>query len=102
MRGYIQSKTIVGGGLNEHGEPVRGTESWTEKVECTYKPLSRKDNERYSDGQFVLCEYEIIVSDMDFVSKEIQLLDENESLVCAKPVVSIFKLSTVQRQKIVV
>lgn len=102
MNGLIQAKIIYGSGLDEHGEPTKGTETWTKKFECTYKPNMKRNNGRYEDGVFTQSEYEIIVFDMSFTGAEINLFNNKGSLICNKPVISIQELEAVQRIKIVV
>lgn len=102
MNGLIQSKIISGSTLNEHGEPVQGTEKWTNKTECTYRANMKRNNGKYEDGVFTQSEYEVIVFDMNFTGSEIKLYNRKGELICNKPIISTQELEAVQRIKLIV
>lgn len=102
MEGKVQAKITTGGGRdNETGAPVPVSHTWGEEVECFYCANTLSNNGRYTDGAFKQASYTITVDEMEFDTTVVRLIDSSGNTVCEKPVLSLEKLESVQKVKIV-
>lgn len=72
--GYLQIKVVVGGGLNDDGEPIPAGTDWGEKIPCSIKTLTDSRKGRYDDGEFRIASFEILIEEIkDFNPPHVKL-----------------------------
>lgn len=73
--GTIQYKVLAGGGLDDNGEPIISTVSWSEPIRCLYNTV-KHSNTIYQQGKFTEASYEILIESMDFHADAVKLTDD--------------------------
>lgn len=61
INGYLQYLTHTGGGFNDDGEPVMGTDTWSTPVPCSVNTVTNNSQGEYEDGKFNQASYEVLV-----------------------------------------
>lgn len=50
--GTIQYEVVIGGGVNQYGEPIPAEQGWSDPVECAITTVSDSRLGKYEDGEF--------------------------------------------------
>lgn len=68
--------------LNDDGEPVINSLSWSNDIPCLIRVVTNNSKGRYEDGKFNQASYEVLVesSDMPLDIKRVQLTHYGKSL----------------------
>lgn len=71
--GNISVKIKVGGGIDEHGDPIDPSSSWSEPIPCRYR-LNTSNYKAISDGNaYKDVTYEILIDEQPFSHEQIKL-----------------------------
>ena len=99
--GTLQYETIVGGGVNEYGEPIAAQSEWSEPIPCSIKTNSDNRRGRYEDGIFRIASFDILIELAEFPHNTVKLNRLGEELG-EYQVLSAEPMTTVGRTKITV
>lgn len=64
--GYLQYLIHTAGGFDEDGEPIKGSDSWSDHVPCSIKTVTNTSQGRYEDGKFNQYSYQVLVEEYRF------------------------------------
>lgn len=99
--GTLRYEIIEGGALNEYGEPIAATSSWSEDIPCSIKTNNDTRKGKYEDGNFRQASFIILIELAVFPHRRISLARLGEELG-EYDVLSSEPLTTVGRTQIVV
>ena len=102
MNGIIKTKQVSAPDFDEDGNPTGADASFVNGIPCKYVSANRNDVFDIGGGIFVQASYIITVRDMDFASKQIQLTNSRNELICELDVKSLEVLESIKRVKIIV
>lgn len=54
------------GGFDEDGEPIKGSDSWSDPVPCSIKTVTNTSQGRYEDGKFNQYSYQVLIEEYRF------------------------------------
>ena len=95
--GKLQYQSLSPGGLDENGEPIAPTETWSDAIACSIKTNSDNRKGAYEDGEFRIASFIILLevdAKKDYGSiKRIKLMRGTEELgeyrvICGEPLVT--------------
>lgn len=95
--GILQYQILSPGDIDENGEPIAPTETWSDAIACSIKTNSDNRKGAYEDGEFRIASFIILLeadASRDFVSiKRVKLSRGAETLgeyrvICSEPLVT--------------
>lgn len=72
--GFIQVRTVSGGGVDESGNPVKATTAWGDKIPCRIQTNTNNKEGRYQDGKFIISSYIIFLQKREFTAERIKVI----------------------------
>lgn len=101
--GTLRYKIVSGGGIDENGDPIEVTTSWSDPIDCLIHQNTNGKLMKYEDGLFVLASYSINVELSSFESSTIQVTD-NQGVTREHQVIpqNVYKYTMFDRIKITV
>ena len=64
--GTLRYEILIGGGINEYGEPIPARSEWSEPIDCSIKTNSDNRIGRYEDGVFRMASFTIMIELAEF------------------------------------
>ena len=95
--GILQYQRLSPGDIDENGEPIAPTETWSDAIACSIKTNSDNRKGAYEDGEFRIASFIILLeadAKMNYESiKRISLMRGAETLgeyrvICSEPLVT--------------
>lgn len=95
--GILQYQILSPGDIDENGEPIAPTETWSDAIACSIKTNSDNRKGAYEDGEFRIASFIILLeadAKMKYESiKRISLMRGAETLgeyrvICSEPLVT--------------
>lgn len=95
--GKLQYQVLSPGGIDNNGEPIAPTETWSDAIACNIKTNSDNRKGAYEDGEFRMASFIVLLeadASQDFESiKRINLVRGAETLgeyrvICSEPLVT--------------
>ena len=95
--GKLQYQVLSPGGIDDNGEPIAPTETWSDAVACSIKTNSDNRKGAYEDGEFRMASFIILLeanAKKNYESiKRIKLMRGAEMLgeyrvICSEPLVT--------------
>lgn len=108
MKGFLRIKKEVEPVFNEFGEEISQNAHFeTDYIACKYySPDNQNDRLNFlgkiAGGNFSQVSYIITTKDMKVSGKHFALYDSDKHLICEKDCISLEKLTTIQRIKIII
>lgn len=59
--GYLQYLIHTAGGFDDDGDPIKGSDSWSDHVPCFIKTVTNTSQGLYEDGKFNQYTYQVLV-----------------------------------------
>lgn len=79
--GHIQVYSIQGGGFDEHGNPVKPSETLGEPIPCNWKRNTYQKRGVYENGVFTAASYIILVDMQSFEPCRFRLYDSKGNVL---------------------
>lgn len=95
--GKLQYQILSPGGIDDNGEPIAPTETWSDAIACSIKTNSDNRKGAYEDGEFRMASFIVLLeadAKQNFESiKRIKLVRGDETLgeyrvICSEPLVT--------------
>ena len=95
--GKLQYQILSPGGIDDNGEPIAPTETWSDAIACSIKTNSDNRKGAYEDGEFRMASFIVLLeadAKQNFESiKRIKLVRGAETLgayrvICSEPLVT--------------
>jgi hypothetical protein len=95
--GTLQYQVLSPGGVDDNGEPIAPTETWSNAIDCSIKTNSDNRKGAYEDGEFRMASFIILLEEdakQNFIGiKRIKLMRGAEALgeyrvICSEPLVT--------------
>lgn len=78
--GTLQIKVKTGGGLDENGNPVRPSESWSPAIPCNIETNQYNGKGAVNGNVFTVASFAILIEDRPFDADRVLLTREGKSL----------------------
>lgn len=78
--GTLQIKLKTGGGLDENGNPVRPSESWSPAIPCNIETNQYNGKGTVNGNVFTVASFTILIEDRPFDADRVLLTREGKSL----------------------
>jgi len=98
--GTLSYKTVTGGGIDENGDPIPVTGTWSDPIECFIGPNINK--RKYKDRTFSMPTFEILIEMRAFDADIIRMTTERGKDMGEFQVQAIQFLNIANRVKITV
>lgn len=78
--GTLQTKLIIGGGLDDNGNPVRPVEAWGVPIPCNIKTNQYSNQGKVNGNTFTIASYEVLIEMQPFTAESVKLVREGQEL----------------------
>ena len=97
INGTLRYEVLIGGGINEYGEPIPARSEWSEPIDCSIKTNSDNRIGRYEDGVFRMASFTIMIeiAEIPYNSVKLERLGEylgEYQIINVEPLTSVGRI----------